>query len=188
METKRILVLGKTYPSYSDTYDELSCTGGLLEKSHEMVRLSPINFRDLPKDQQFAHWQWIEVDVEPHESDPRPESYRVKHGSIRLGSKMTKHALRRDALERSPHFCGSVEELQARQKKDRTSLGVIRPARLTGNRVVRRSGSERREWAAKEKAIFSQPRLFGEAPKRIDFPELKFHVVVGVQRVRLLRP
>ncbi len=38
MATTRILVLGKTYPSYSATYDELSCTGGLVDKSNAMAQ------------------------------------------------------------------------------------------------------------------------------------------------------
>ena len=176
MATTRILVLGKTYPSYSATYDELSCTGGLVDKSNAMVRLHPINFRDLPKAQQFSAWDWIEADIEKDTSDPRPESYRVKQQSIRIVGDVRKPVLRRDLLERTPQFFGSVEEMIAREKVDGTSLGVIRPAQLTGNRVVRRSKTEREEWATKEKALFAQQRLFGDGPKRIDFPDLKFLV------------
>ncbi|MCA8948576.1 MAG: hypothetical protein KDE27_03695 [Planctomycetes bacterium] len=174
-ETTRILVLGKTYPSYSQSYDELSCTGGLHADTLAMVRLHPINFRDLPAPQRFSDWHWIEADIAKDDRDPRPESYRVAPGSIRVHQIVTKAEERRNWLERTPHYFGSLEELKARQAKDGTSLGVIRPARLTGNRVVPRPPSERAAWQAKEKVLFSQLRMFGQ-PRRIDFPDLEFKV------------
>ncbi|MFO1078849.1 MAG: hypothetical protein U1E73_14095 [Planctomycetota bacterium] len=174
-ETKRILVLGKTYPSYSQTYDELSCTGGLVEGSYEMVRLHPINFRDLPQHQRFSDWDWIEADITKDERDPRPESYRVVQGSIKVVGDVGKAEERRALLERTPQFFASVEELKSREASEKTSLGVIRPARLTGNRVVPRPPGERAAWQAKEEALFSQLRLFGQ-PRRIDFPDLEFLV------------
>jgi len=69
---QRILVLGKTYPSYSQTHDEVSCTGGLVDGTWEMVRLHPINFRDLPEDKQFKHWQGI-----PADGRRGPQPYRL---------------------------------------------------------------------------------------------------------------
>lgn len=51
-QTLKILITVKTYPIPSTKYDELVCTAGVTEEG-EFIRLYPINFRDLPYDQQF---------------------------------------------------------------------------------------------------------------------------------------
>ena len=84
MELLKVLVAVKTYPIPSAKYDELSCTAGVRE-SGEFVRLYPINYRDLPWDQQFKKYQWIEVLAEKHTGrDFRKESWRPDSTSVRL--------------------------------------------------------------------------------------------------------
>ena len=80
----RVLITVKTYPIPSKTYDELVCTAGVTEDM-EFIRLYPINFRELPFEQQYRKYQWIEVEVEKHKGrDTRKESYRPVGDSIRL--------------------------------------------------------------------------------------------------------
>lgn len=51
-------------------------TAGVLENG-DFVRLYPINFRDLPCNQQYRKYQWVEVDAVRHLGrDARKESYR----------------------------------------------------------------------------------------------------------------
>src|SRR5437588_2219736 len=78
----------------------------------EMVRLYPIPFRYLESPQAFKSWQMIEAEVQRDESDPRPESYKIKFRTIVVGEKVTNHDERRAYLERSPHFCKSVSDLK----------------------------------------------------------------------------
>ncbi|MDJ0514989.1 MAG: hypothetical protein QNJ74_01600 [Trichodesmium sp. MO_231.B1] len=51
MESKKILIATKTYPSISQKYKETVCTAGVLlseeEKPLEWVRIYPIRFRQL---------------------------------------------------------------------------------------------------------------------------------------------
>ena len=49
----------------------------------------------------------------------------------------------------------------AREKVNGTSLGVIRPARLAGNRVVRRSKTECEEWGRCRADLLQVDRLDG---------------------------
>ena len=99
-QTKRILILGTTYPSYSSKYTEVVCTGGIEEDSLRMVRIVSIPLRYLESHQRFHAFQWIRARVRKHESDPRPESIRVEPSSIQLEEIIppSKHELRRSYL------------------------------------------------------------------------------------------
>jgi hypothetical protein len=84
VEALKVLVTVKTYPIPSAKYDELSCTAGVTEAG-DFIRLYPINYRDLPWDQQFRKYQWIEVMAEKHTGrDFRKESWRPDSDSVTL--------------------------------------------------------------------------------------------------------
>lgn len=74
----KVLISVKTYPTLSRKYNELVCTAGFL-KDGTWVRIYPLPFRGLEKDQKYKKWQWIELDLEKNLSDQRPESYKVKN-------------------------------------------------------------------------------------------------------------
>jgi hypothetical protein len=74
-EKKKVLITVKTYPLPSAKYLELVCTAGMLEDG-SFIRLYPVNYRYRPYWQWYKKYQWIEVEVEKHEKDPRKESYR----------------------------------------------------------------------------------------------------------------
>jgi hypothetical protein len=177
-KVKRILIIGTTYPSYSRKYIETVCTGGILEDTFEMVRLHPIPHRYLEQGHQFKSFQFIKAKITKHQSDPRPESYRIDPNSIELQDEIParKHSVRREYLEKSPHFCRSVEELLERQATENISLGIVKPKRIQDYKIILRPESEKMEWEEKEREILSQQNLFGENPKPIAFPEAQFFV------------
>lgn len=175
--TKRILILGMTYPSYSMKYAENACTGGIEEDTFRMVRIHPVPARYL--DERFSKFQWITAKVRPHENDPRPESLRVEPNSIQVGEVIPAKQAdeRRRFIEKSPHLAKSVEDLKDRYEKDDTSLGTIQPKEITGIRLVRRNKKERADWEAKERELLSQTTMpFLRPPKPIAFPEVEFQV------------
>lgn len=175
-ETKRILILGTTYPSHSRTYTEIVCTGGIEDETYRMVRLHPVPMRYLEPGHRFKKFQWIEARVRPHDSDPRPESYRIDPHSIVLGDEVHSHEVRRYYLENSPHRVTSLEALKEKQMCDGTSLGIVIPKDILDCSLEFRSSSERGEWRKHEDARLAQQNLFGETVKPIDFPEAKFMV------------
>src|SRR6266542_6454602 len=84
-ETKRALIVVRTYPTPARRGVEVSCTAAITEQS-EWLRLFPIPYRFLSEDQRFRKYQWITVDVVKATSDPRPESYNIKLDSIKIVS------------------------------------------------------------------------------------------------------
>lgn len=133
-----VLITVKTYPIPSTKYDELVCTAGVT-REHGFVRLYPINFRDLPAWQQYRKYTWITVDAEKHTGrDSRKESWRPDCESLRIGNFIPANP--GNWAERSqfvmPLLAESMEELGRRQKKDRTSLGLVMPREVTDLRVI----------------------------------------------------
>jgi hypothetical protein len=177
-QTRRILILGTTYPSHSTKYVETVCTGGIFEDTFEMCRLYPIPRRYLEPGNRFHKFQIIQARVRRDSEDPRPESYRIEVDSIEPQDEIPshKHELRRGFLEQSPHLCKSVEELFDRQASGRTSLGIVIPEGITDVSIEPRREAERLDWEAREQARQAQERLFGSKPKPLDFPEAHFYV------------
>ena len=177
-EEKRVLIVGKTYPSYSESHDELTCTGGLLERSLELVRLHPVPYRLFDDSRRFRDFQWVSVKLRPHDKDSRPGSYRIDPESIKLEEQIDPKDTdgRRRVLESCPQQFASVEALKHANGEKGTSLGIIRPFKITGCRVSRRSEDEIREWREKEVRVRSQSRLFGGRVMKIDAPEATFMV------------
>lgn len=135
MEQLKVLVTVKTYPIPSAKYDELSCTAGVTEDG-EFIRLYPINYRDLPWDQQFKKYQWIEVRAEKHTGrDFRKESWRPDETSVQLIGEPIPTGQRGDWSERGKYVlknvAASMEELRERQEVDNTSLGIFKPKEVT---------------------------------------------------------
>jgi hypothetical protein len=177
-QTRKILILGMTYPSYSRKYMENVCTGGLVDGSKAMIRLHPFNLRYFPEEKQPHAFQWITIATTKHSGDPRPESFRVKPDTIELLERVppSRAAYRRSLLEESPHLCQSLEELQERQRTVGTSLGIIQPAEIIDCTIHLRSEKERVEWEQKQEEVLAQEHLFDAPLKPIDFPEARFVV------------
>jgi hypothetical protein len=80
-ETRRFLVLVKTYPNPSASTQEAVCTAAI-DEDGKLTRLFPIPFRTLAESQRFKKWQWIRARVQKAAKDNRQESYKVDYASI----------------------------------------------------------------------------------------------------------
>jgi hypothetical protein len=152
----KILITVKTYPSPSQRHEEIVCTAGVLENGN-FIRLYPIDYRSRPYWQWYSKYQWVEVDVEKHDKDPRPESYRPIGEIKPIGkpiSPSNNWALRKDiVLKRDiPTMC----YLKGRPQTE-VSLGIIKP------RIVEDFFAEQveREWKDKITERMQQLKLFG---------------------------
>ena len=76
MKKEKVFIVVKTYPTISQKYIETVCTAGFREDG-SWIRLYPIPFRFLEKEQQYKKYQWIEAELVRNDKDPRPESYRL---------------------------------------------------------------------------------------------------------------
>ncbi|WP_326647241.1 hypothetical protein [Streptomyces sp. NBC_01750] len=82
----RIMITVKTYPELSAKYRETSCVAGIrldLDTPRQ-VRLFPVPYRLLAEESQFAKYSVIEVDVQQHDRDRRPESLRPDLDTLKV--------------------------------------------------------------------------------------------------------
>jgi hypothetical protein len=171
-----VLITVMTYPHPSRGYQELVCTAGIT-KTGEWVRLYPIDYRYRPHHQQFRKYQWIEIGLRPRGAgnDHRKESRQPDLESIRiLGEPIDPSdgwAKRRAIIDAMPHHTrNQLEDLHA---TDRTSLGIIRPARVLDLKYEPANSNWKPEW----QALFNQLRLFGPPQKPLRKIPYKFSYV-----------
>jgi hypothetical protein len=82
-ETKKALIVVRTYPVPDVLGIESSCTAAITEQG-QWLRLFPVPWRLLRKHQQFRKYQWVEVNVSKAADDSRLESYRLKPDGVRV--------------------------------------------------------------------------------------------------------
>lgn len=159
---KKLLVWGKTYPEFSRSYYETVCTGAVDEETGKLVRIYPITLRYMKE--KFKSYDWIEADVQRNSSDFRPESFKINQDTIKvvghIGNKPKEWQERSRWVLQTQNIFRSVEALQAAEKNDHTSLGLVRPKEITRIYKVRKKDSERREWEEARALAVQQRDLF----------------------------
>jgi hypothetical protein len=161
-ETKRALVVVRTYPIPEEDGVESSCTAAVTEKG-EWLRLHPMPYRFLPQRQQFRKYQWIELDV-TKSNDFRIESYRPKLNTIRiLGDPLTTDnnwQLRKEVLFplRAPSLCDLKRH---RDEAGYPTLGFFRPRAIKRLQITAAVPST---WSEAQLAILRQELLFEKKP------------------------
>lgn len=158
MEKLKVLITVKTYPMPSTKYNELVCTAGVREDG-SFVRLYPINFRDLPYEQQYRKYQWVEVMAQRHTRDRRKESYRPDCNTLRnLGEPIP--ARNGDWSERAKYVllqpAQSMEDLYNQKRLDKTSLGIVKPKRVIDLMV----SPDDADWRPSVRQALMQARLW----------------------------
>jgi hypothetical protein len=106
-QTKRALIVVRTYPTPAKTGVEISCTAAVTDDG-QWLRLYPVPYRFLPSDQRFRKYQWVEVTTTKASKDSRPESHKIKTDSIKIISEplssKNEWAARKDVLEKTLSF------------------------------------------------------------------------------------
>jgi hypothetical protein len=149
-DTRKFLVVVKTYPNPSASTNEAVCTAAVDEQG-TLTRLFPIPFRTLADGQRFKKWQWIKARVQKA-SDPRRESYKVDATTIEVVDEIPpgKGWLRRWSYVE--HLVSpTVEEAEG----SGASLGLIKPAKY----VMTFKDKEQPTWTAEERQ-----KLLGQGP------------------------
>jgi hypothetical protein len=163
MKKSDILIVVKTYPEISNKYTETVCTAGIIADTKRLVRLYPIRFRYLEGEQQFAKYQWIKASIQKAYLDPRPESHHIDPDSIEVGEIIP---VGKNWNDRYPWIINeqtvfpSVEALRDSQKKDGTSLGIVKPKKVERVIIQPRDKGEVEQAIAKKDCIIKQLDLF----------------------------
>jgi len=162
-ETKKALILVRTYPTPAKQGVEVSCTAAVTEKG-EWLRLFPVPWRLLTKDKRFRKYQWVEITV-TKASDPRPESYKIKGDSIKILSDPlpTDHDWKARKEHVLPLCSTSLCALQKeRDEKGHPTLGVFRPQKI--NKLIIKPESP--NWTPGQLAALRQKHLFEQGPEK----------------------
>jgi|SRR5271157_1106670 len=160
-QTKKGLVVVRTYPVPEDEGVESSCTA-LITEQREWLRLFPLPYRYLPQHQRFQKYQWIEVIV-TKSSDTRAESYKPKDDSIKILtpplSTDNSWQARKEAV--FPLRAQSLCDLD-RQRKHNSypTLGFFRPKKIDQLLIHETVPN----WTPKQLDILRQEHLFLKRP------------------------
>ena len=132
VETKRVYILVKTYPTISEKYSELVCTAGILEDG-SWIRLYPVPFRLLKDEQRYPKYTWITVDVERNTNDFRPESYKpIDYNKIIVEPKprQVDWDIRRSIISQTPVFTNLTALISEAKSASKTSLAIFKPTEI----------------------------------------------------------
>ena len=157
METRKILIATKTYPSISTKYQETVCTAGILlseeENPLQWIRIYPIRYRYLDFDKRYPRWAIVSAKIKRNDQDYRPESFKIDYNSLEIIRKIdtTNNWQERKSLVLSLQF-RSIADIQAQGK----SLGIIKPKSI--ERFFSKKTS--REWNQKQQTVLNQLDLF----------------------------
>ncbi len=162
-ETKKALIVVRTYPTPAQKGAEISCTATITDKS-EWLRLFPVPWRFLPVHQQFRKYQWVEVTV-TKAKDVRPESYRLNQNGIKILTQPLSTAnewqSRKDVIFPLRAHCLCCLKKQ-RDLQGYPTLGIFQPKVIECLTIKATSPT----WTAKQLAILSQGHLFEKKPPK----------------------
>lgn len=124
-----VLILVKTTPTPSTTYEDTVCVAGiaLSPGPPRWVRLYPIPFRHISSASQFAKYEVVTVKVGRPSSDPRPESLRVDVSTIRSVRKLDSQVDRIAVILSMEPTTACALNAGTRADPNATSLGIVRP-------------------------------------------------------------
>ncbi|GCL44876.1 hypothetical protein [Microcystis aeruginosa] len=171
METRKILIATKTYPSISTKYQETVCTAGILlseeENPLQWIRIYPIRYRYLDFDKRYPRWAIVSAKIKRNDQDYRPESFKIDDNSLEIIRKIdtTNNWQERKSLVLSLQF-RSIADIQAQGK----SLGIIKPKSI--ERFFSKKTS--REWNQKQQTVLNQLDLF---EPNIDLEKIPYQFV-----------
>ncbi|GAB4187907.1 MAG: hypothetical protein Kow00105_02590 [Phycisphaeraceae bacterium] len=166
MVEERILITVKTYPTLSRKYVETVCTAGIND-SGSWRRLYPIRFRYLDGDKKFNLYDIIQVKLEDHSADGRPESRRPHTDTIRVVDSITDWSLRHQWVKPT-----IVESLQAMQEQAK-SIGPVVCQEVLDFESKKVSGN----WSESQIDQLRQQQLWGNsAPTQLEKIPWEFRI------------
>lgn len=160
-ETKRALIVVRTYPTPAKSGVEVSCTAAITDKG-EWLRLFPVPWRLLGTDQRFRKYQWVELTV-TKARDPRPESYKLKSDGIRILRSLPPvrdWKARKEVVFplRSHCLCCLIRQ---RDQHGSPTLGIFKPRKIDCLVI----SAVNANWTPAQLAILRQGHLFIKNPK-----------------------
>ena len=162
-ETKKALIVVRTYPIPAASGVEVSCTAAITD-DNKWLRLYPIPYRFLDTDKRFRKYQWIEFTATKASSDVRPESYHLDINSIQILTDPLPTTNQWQARKQViyPLRAHSLCHLQReRDANYHPTLGFFRPKEIERLRIT----PARPAWTQAQLNMLRQGNLFEQRPQ-----------------------
>ena len=170
---KRIRILVKAFPQPSQKHEETVCCAGITEDGQQLLRLFPIRYRRLDKDEQFDRFDLVEMTI-TKASDPRPESYRVDEGSIHRLERGKQLADAAKVRLWTPFIAPSLKDLMAENADNDRSLGIIKPDPGSLKFVIKEAAQSEQDDQEVAEMVFEQASLLEDPLKPLEKPKYSF--------------
>jgi hypothetical protein len=193
-QKKRLLLIAKTYPQWSSRYYETVCCGAIDSETRRLVRIYPLPLRHMqhadgePFD--LTLFSWMDVSGKPNDSDPRPESFKIRiepehitEGELIKANAEGWEERRRWTFGQQTVF-PSYPALQAAQEANRTSLGFLKPRDVRRVYVEECNASERAEWESRRDRARAQGELYTDGPmaRELEFVPVRYKIAFTCQQ------
>ena len=147
---ERILITVRTYPTFSKTYIETVCTGGITDR-REWRRLYPVALRYEDEARQFKTFDIVEVVVRAG-TDGRAETRKPDTATLRITGRIDKWPDRCEWI--NPTICPSIAAMTSANR----SLAPV-AVREVREFVAEPSAAD---WTPQQKEQLKQELMFGE--------------------------
>ena len=173
IETKRALIVVRTYPTPAKQGIEVSCTAAITDKN-EWLRLFPVPYRFLSPDRQFRKYQWVSVSVSKATKDPRLESYKIENNSIQILTEplVSDHAWKARKAIVIPMARSSLCWLQRERDANRhPTLGIFKPKIIKRLLITTEPSAE---WTEGELHLLRQQTLYGDTTPKVELEKVPY--------------
>jgi hypothetical protein len=158
----KLLPVVKAYPVIDPvSQTEAVCVAGIsMNEPHSWIRLFPLDYRGLQRASKFKKYEVIELEANRSSKDSRPESFSPILDSIKVRESISTDG---GTWRRRLPFFDAVEdesmcEIQHRQRTERKTLGVFRPAEVMDLKIR----PAEKGFAESQRALLNQASLFGD--------------------------
>ena len=130
-ERATVLLTVKASPEIGRTHGETVCVAGIHLDGDEYrwIRLFPVQWHWFWKGE-HPKYQVIELEIDKHDKDQRPESYRPRLDTTAVLDQLPAGKRRAEVLNRLPQY--TMCDLVAAKGWTRPSLGLVVPSEITG--------------------------------------------------------
>jgi hypothetical protein len=167
---QEVLIVGKTYPTPHKRFLDTVCTGGIT-RDGQWIRLFPISFRYLDREQQYTTFSWLRLNVKKNPRDQRHESHLPDEKTIEVVGHESDWAERKRILQ--PLLAPHMEALQKQNKADwkSVSMGLVEVEYIDFHWK-----ETDREWNENQKKYMTENELWG--PRRLPLQKMPYDLML----------
>ena len=178
-ERATVLITVKASPEIGRTHGETVCVAGIRldGNDYRWIRLFPVQWQWFWQGE-HPKYQVIELEIDKHDKDQRPESYRPRLETTAVLDQLPAGKRRAEVLNRLPQY--RMCDLVAAKGWARPSLGLVVPREITG--FTREDHTGDTAHAAKMNRA-AQGSLLAQGAPKLEFSPFTFKLAYRCQSV-----